>query len=288
MTKLERASQAQEHTEMVRYKYRDEISQSIENTRCYTSANLKTVSVKEGNVNLIIKLVDMSTIYCILRHTDTRNRTAVLNFASYKNPGGGFLSGAFAQEEALCHESTLFPVLKYFDDSFYAYNRNHTKDGLYESRLLYSPGIIIDREGYALTKKVDVITYAAANFDVYRKTGKNTYEINREVMVNRVKDVFRVATLRNVDTLILGAWGCGVFGQDPYLISEMMLDAAEQYPIKRVFFAIPDRNSENYIAFWETMKDRDYPVPDREDKSKVKDISQPRIVTKENRYGTES
>lgn len=287
MTKLERASQAREHTEMVRYKYREQISQSIENTKCYTSAKLKSVSVKEGSVSLSVKLVDMSTIYCVLRHTDTRNRTAVLNFASYKNPGGGFLAGAFAQEEALCHESTLFPVLKYFDDSFYAYNRKHTKDGLYESRLLYSPGIIIDRDGYALTKKVDVITCAAANFDTYRKTGKNTYEINREVMANRVKDVFRVAVLNNIDTLILGAWGCGVFGQDPYLISEMMLDAQEQYPIKRVFFAIPDRNSENYIAFWETMKDRDYPVPDREDKGKVKDISQSRIVTKDNQYGTE-
>ena len=58
-------------------------------------------------------------------------KIAVLNFASYKNPGGGFLGGSIAQEEALCAESYLYNVLKEFEnitvEKFrYSYCDDHT------------------------------------------------------------------------------------------------------------------------------------------------------------------
>lgn len=263
MTKLERAEKARDHVNYIKFKYRDEISASIDSTRTYVSSSLVRASSKDTPCT--VKLVDMDSAYVLQRHTDTRNKVALLNFASFKNPGGGFLSGALSQEESLCHESTLFPVLNCFRDTYYAYNQKHIRDGMYESRMLYSPGIVFEREGLPLTKKADVITCSAVNFDVFRKKQKNAYEINKNVMGSRIKDIARVATIRGVDTLVLGAWGCGVFGQDPYVIADLMLDAIEMYPIRRVFFAIPDKKSENYQAFWDVMDSRDYPVPDKDE-----------------------
>src|SRR5258705_8268933 len=45
------------------------------------------------------------------RLASTHAHVAVLNFASAKNPGGGFLGSARAQEEDLARASALYPCL---------------------------------------------------------------------------------------------------------------------------------------------------------------------------------
>ena len=68
----------------------------------------------------------------------------VLNFASAKNPGGGFLRGASAQEESLARTSSLYLALteERFINEFYDYNRRG-RSGVYSDRLIYSPRVTI-------------------------------------------------------------------------------------------------------------------------------------------------
>lgn len=90
-------------------------------------------------------LTDMDSVSCLFNLSDN-GRTAILNYASYKSPGGFFLEGSPAQEEALCHESNLYPILLAFDGTYYAWNRQRLNKALYLNRALYSSGITNKRK----------------------------------------------------------------------------------------------------------------------------------------------
>ena len=83
-------------------------------------------------------------------------KTAILNFADYLTPGGGYLNGSGAQEEVLCHESNLYSVLTNFTD-FYQWNREHINYHLYQNRAIYSPNIVFTNLDGTLVNKFDVI-----------------------------------------------------------------------------------------------------------------------------------
>jgi uncharacterized protein (TIGR02452 family) len=73
-------------------------------------------------------------------------------------------------------------------------------------------------------------------------------------MRQRTEKVFRIATTLDADILILGAWGCGAFGNDPEDIAQMMLDTMKLVDMRRfvaIDFAVADVKDalENYSAF---------------------------------------
>lgn len=100
-------------------------------------------------------------VSCLFKKV-TEGKTAILNYASYKHPGGYFLGGSPAQEEALCHESNLYPILLSFDNTYYAWNKKNLNRALYLDRALYSPDVVFEKGGKQ--KKADVITCAAPNY----------------------------------------------------------------------------------------------------------------------------
>lgn len=124
-------------------------------------------------------LTDMDSVSCLF-NLSNNGRTAILNYASYKNPGGFFLGGSPAQEEAL----NLYPILLAF-----AWNRQRLNKALYLNRALYSPSVVFKQ------KEADIITCAAPNF--------------------RTAHRYQIAEENGVENLIAGAWGCGVFMQLP-------------------------------------------------------------------------
>lgn len=165
----------------------------------------------------------------------------ILNFASFTRPGGGFLNGAIAQEEALCHSSNLYEVLCKFKETFYKENyEKHQNNGLYENRAIYSPGIIF--EGGA---KANVITCAAPNLKRYgRRDGIE------EILRSRCKFILDIAEENKEKTLILGAFGCGVFGNNPCDVAKIFKELLETgvYGFDKVIFAVP-YSEENLKAF---------------------------------------
>lgn len=64
--------------------------------------------------------------------------------------------------------------------------------------------------------------------------------------------MYRIAEAKGVENLIAGAWGCGVFMQDPSTVAILLVNAARNYNIPNIYFAIPNRNSRNWIAEAET------------------------------------
>lgn len=245
----QRSEHAHAHLKDIQKRFPAEIAHSIETSRIYgpQAPQVSRVYRQEHQVNLVA-LDSVSCLYQ-LHQERASGKVAVLNYASYKFPGGQFLGGSAAQEEALCHESILYPVLTAFDSTYYAANRGNLNRALYTDSALYSPDILFERDGKQIP--ADVITCAAPNFTTAHRYQHVSIEENDEVMRKRINFMYQVAEANKVDVLIAGAWGCGVFGQYASHVCRMLVEELQRgsYNIAKVYFAIPDATSANYKNF---------------------------------------
>ena len=103
----------------------------------------------------------------------------------------------------------------------------------------------------------DVITCASPNKTASQKYCGVSDEENSKVLRDRIDFVLKIAKDNLVENLILGAGGCGVFGQDPYEVAQIFKEllTTKYKCFDKVIFAIPDKKGENYIAFKEVLKD---------------------------------
>ncbi|MEU2060593.1 TIGR02452 family protein [Streptomyces sp. NPDC013455] len=142
---------------------------------------------------------------------------AVLNFASARNPGGGYLSGAQAQEEALCRASALHTCLL-TARAFYDHHRAD-RDPFYTDRVIHSPAVPVFRDdrGRLLAEPylVGFLTAAAPNAGAVRRTVPERAAELPGVLAVRAERVLETAVAHGYRLLVLGAWGCGVFQNDP-------------------------------------------------------------------------
>lgn len=244
--KQNRANKAIEHTKQMETRYFNEINKSIDETKIYTS---NIINFPFTNKVPNIQVVDIDSVGAIEKYSD--GKTAILNFASFSNPGGGFMIGSRAQEECLCHESFLYNVLKEFNE-YYEWNRQHKNNSMYQHRALYSPNIIFEHNGKKLF--CDVLTCASPSISWAIKT-KNTriLELNKNILKERIKMILDISAKENVETLILGAFGCGAFKQSPDLVSKYfndLLHCGTYGNFKQVIFAIPQSiDKTNYDTF---------------------------------------
>ena len=179
---------------------------------------------------------DIDTVSAIMKYG--YGDTATLNFASYTEPGGKFLKGGMAQEESLCHASFLYNVLSDCAyQSYYQWNREHKNGGLYENRALYSPDVLFFQG--EKVRNSDVITCSAPNLHSAQKRHDASAKDNAEVLNSRIQFILDIADSNWVDTLILGAWGCGAFGQDPEEVACAFKRNLPGRRVKKVIFAIP-------------------------------------------------
>lgn len=174
----------------------------------------------------------------------------VLNFASAKNPGGGFLNGAKAQEESLTVSSTLYPTLTAHEE-YYKENRAHSSM-IYLDYGIYSPEVVFFRDGaFRLTEtpvKASVLTLPAVNMGQVLLKGENAEEAKR-VMRRRMKLVLGIFAEQKARHLVLGAYGCGVFRNDPGEVAawwrELLEEGMGQY-FDSVFHAVLDHSKEQH------------------------------------------
>ncbi|WP_406005502.1 TIGR02452 family protein [Streptomyces sp. NBC_00637] len=144
-------------------------------------------------------------------------QVAVLNFASARNPGGGYLNGAQAQEEALCRASALYTCLLGARE-FYDHHRAH-RDPFYTDRVIHSPAVPVFRDdrGRLLDEPYGVgfLTAAAPNAGVVLRTVPERASELPDALAVRAERVLETAAAHGYRRLVLGAWGCGVFRNDP-------------------------------------------------------------------------
>ena len=199
-------------------------------------------------------------------------KVCVLNFASASNPGGGVTNGASAQEECLCRTSTLYFSLntKEMWDEFYGPHRR-MRNPLHNDDIIYTPDVVVfktDTDKPVRRKeeewfKVDVISCAAPNL---RNMPSNSYNSGDgdiparptddelyQIQFRRIKRILEVAAAMKEEVLILGAFGCGAFENNPKVVAKAAKDAVELYKknfelIEFAVFCTPD-HKENYEAF---------------------------------------
>lgn len=182
----------------------------------------------------------------------------VMNFANAHNTGGGFRWGASAQEEALCRRSTLYPSIS-CDTAKEMYRYNNTHPSKTESDyMLYSPDVWVFRdEGAQLTDqpfKVSVMTVPAPNR--YGAAMLASTEAVNETILRRIRIMLRAAAKRGIKDLVLGAWGCGAFGNAPTDVAAQfgtaLTDDGLGRCFERVVFAIYGKpDGRNITAFKE-------------------------------------
>lgn len=160
-----------------------------------------------------------STTAAVLRlAAEEGGPVAALNFASARNPGGGYLNGAQAQEEAVCRATALYDCLLRAP-AYYAHHREH-RDALYSDRVIFAPGVPVFRDdrGALLEtpRTAGFLTSPAPNAGVLRRTDPARAEAEvGPALARRAERVLEVAAAQGLRRLVLGAWGCGVFRNDP-------------------------------------------------------------------------
>lgn len=173
----------------------------------------------------------------------------VLNFASAKNPGGGFLDGARAQEESLARGSALYRAIE--RSPMYAFHRSHG-DAMYTSWMIHSPDVPVFRDdatGWLLEAPYACafLTAAAPNAGVVLQRDYSRRGDVERVMRERVDRALAIMAHHGHRHLVLGAWGCGVFANDPEVVADQFARAIDG-PFAGVFdevvFAVLDWSAE--------------------------------------------
>lgn len=198
------------------------------------------------------------------------SKIAVMNFANAFHAGGGVTKGSSAQEECLCRTSTLYPLLyrRSLRDTFYKHHHS-LNTAKASDALIYTEGVIICKSDEDLPKRlpqedwlsVDVITVAAPDLRTQSNihaalVGNGAFMNDAELFgyhVKRAIHILTCAAAKGADTLVLGAFGCGAFQNNPEIVARAYKIALQEFPkvFKRIEFAVycSPNDETNYQVF---------------------------------------
>jgi uncharacterized protein (TIGR02452 family) len=231
------------------------LSKAVEGTKLYTPEQASAIlenRTPASSSQVAIEVTDETTQIAARRLVESESVTdlALLNFASARNPGGGFINGAKAQEEDLCRCSGLYPCLMSQPD-YYKANRDQ-ESALYTDHLIYSPNVpwfrTRSRDQPHTMFLASVITAPAPNAGVVLSHESDAPSKIETVLRRRAGLVLAVAAEHGHRTILLGAWGCGVFRNSPALVADAfgrwIESATFAGAFDRVVFAIYDNSRE--------------------------------------------
>lgn len=255
------------------------VQNSIKNSVIYEENNYPEIFSKRFDATIISvnKYRTFETAqYYAKKFPD--KKISVLNFASATNVGGGVTKGSSAQEESLCRCSTLYSVLntdKNLKD-FYEYHRKRG-NSMYTDRCIYTPEIFVFKSDTDFPEtlkenkwlKVDVITCAAPNLRINPNNTMNLgnakpLKISDEelykIHLKRAEHILTVAAHQKADILILGAFGCGAFKNNPKVVADAYKQVLKKFSgyFQEVVFAVycsPKSGNENYVVFNQILKE---------------------------------
>lgn len=185
-----------------------------------------------------VQVADETTLHASRRFVASGLRPLALNFANGIYPGGGFLVGARAQEETLCRSSALYRTL--VGDPMYEHHRKRPRPDSTDWAI-YSPDVPVFRtdDGTALPRPW-LLSFLTCAAPVVPSIGQDEAA---DLLQRRIHRVLAIARAYGHSALVLGAWGCGAFHNDPYRTATDFRDALENDfsgAFSDVVFAIKD------------------------------------------------
>lgn len=237
------------------------MSRCLQQTTLYRPAELdnllKQIQPPETRNDTAFKVTNETTLAAARRFVveHGHQQTLCLNFASAKNPGGGFLGGSQAQEESLARSSGLYPTLQ----SRWAYYEANRECGtaLYTDHMILSPNVPVfrDDEGELLVEPycLTILTAPAVNAGAILDNELHRESLIASTMATRIAKVLTIAAHHRFEHLILGAWGCGVFRNSALEIAGLFAAALREdarccHRFRTVTFAVLDRTEQNIIG----------------------------------------
>ncbi|KAF8627749.1 hypothetical protein AX17_006116 [Amanita inopinata Kibby_2008] len=216
----------------------------------------KTLSPTMPSSQTTISFSEISTLegarYLTTQAPD--DRIGILNFASAKKPGGGFLTGSQAQEESIARSSNLYPtLLTPMAQQYYTLHKAFPKEGFYSHSMIYSPDIVVfrnDKGDWVKPLQVDVLTSPAVNAGLVRRALAGRAEPAEiedriaDAMRERMGRILYLFEKEGVKNIVLGSFGTGVFKNKVNLVGRIWAeylsapDARFQHSFDRVVFAI--------------------------------------------------
>jgi uncharacterized protein (TIGR02452 family) len=234
------------------------VEECVNNTRLYLPQELEYLADKlviEHSFDTKYEVTNETSLdACRKISGEKRKNLMCLNFASAKNPGGGFLGGAVAQEESIARASALYLSLLNAKEYYSFHKRQNTS--LYSDHMIYSPLVPIFKfeDGDLMDEAicVNIITSPAVNAGAIEKNETSKIPLIKEVMNTRVQKLLTLSYITDNKTLILGAWGCGVFRNDPEMIAGLFYEnllGKFKNAFESVIFAVLTNNKPMIEAF---------------------------------------
>jgi len=221
-----------------------QILSSLKKTTFYDADHMHQPASK-GAHSTRIEVTNETTLSAHQRHLAKGHNAVSLNFASATQPGGGFLGGARAQEEYLCRSSALFVTIK--DSPMYEYHRDNWTP-FYSDAMIYSGDVPVFRDDqHGLLATPYLASFITSAAPLAKKVLPHDYPKLPNILMQRILKILSVAKSKGHDSLILGAWGCGAFGNDGHIVSELFhraLTVEFAGSFKEVTFAIVDTSPE--------------------------------------------
>ena len=238
--------------------------QAIQNTVLYRE-NF-TAKSKESGTPAIIAVEETLTLIAARKLASKYDKTTTLNFANAIVPGGGVVIGASAQEEYLCRAGNLYNCLLKpgLHKDFYLY---HTTlfNTYYSDRVIYSKGVTFFKEDILINPSravyepqytddwanIDIITSPAPNIRLKIKPDAN--KVSR-ILESRIRNIFEVCIENKAQALVLGAFGCGAFGNSPAVVAgifeKILKDEHYEDYFREIIFAVkPSKDRNNFACF---------------------------------------
>ena len=234
---------------------------------------------QETTAETKLSVVNNDCLFVGKQMLDEGLNPAVLNMASAYRPGGGVLNGARAQEECIFRRSDLFMSLYLYDRQMYDMVIEPNMDGMYDLSFIqqgypmdenfggiYSDDVTVFKDGnyewLYNPYQTAFISVAAMNINRALRQGEQILVDGRlseravAITKNKIRTIYRIGILHGHDSLVLGAWGCGAFGNPPEQMAQLFIDVLNEDEFhgwyKDIRFAIiEDHNSRgrNYQTF---------------------------------------
>ncbi|MBS3740141.1 TIGR02452 family protein [Candidatus Bipolaricaulota bacterium] len=230
----------------------DGLNFAIENTKLYRPEELEKLETEPpAKAQPSVRVVNATTLEAARGIIEAGKKNPfVLNFASARNPGGGFLNGSGAQEESLSRKSGLYACISQINEYYRENELSNT--ALYTDYMIYSPRVPVfrDKEDQLIDSPfyVSILTAPAVNRSAVENNEPENLPEVMSVMNRRINKVLKAAEDNGHESLVLGAWGCGVFGNSPKEISELFKknlygDPKQSFGFQDVVFAVLDRST---------------------------------------------